>query len=482
MQITPRHIASNTVWYMTALTLQKVISFVYFTILARYLKPEGIGDYAFATSFVLIFAVFADLGMSAIVTREIAKQDDNGEKLFNQVISFKLLTSLLTVIALIIISPLLVHDTTTLILIAVASVAMVLDGFTLLFYSGIRGKQNLGYESVATMIHQAIILALGFILIKLQYPIEILILALVGGSTFNFIYSFWVARRKMGFTLHWQWDQKLLRHLWTMIIPFALTAIFTRLYAYTDSVLLRLIRGSTELGYYSVAYKITFAFQFIPLAIIASLYPAFAYYWNHSKTDLASTFTRSVQYLLLISLPLSFGLIAMAPYLIPKLYTASFSPAIVPLQILIFTLPFLFLNFPFGSLLNAINQQKSQTFIVASGLVWNVIVNLLLIPKYGASGAAVASTSSTILVFILSLWVINSHLAYERLKTLIIAVKALIMALGMAFLVYWLAGVVNMYLAILMAGLAYVLAIWLVGLLKISDIRQLLTSVRQQSE
>ena len=396
MSVTTRKITSNTAWYMIALTLQKVISFVYFTLLARYLGPEDTGKYFFAASYVLIFAVFADLGMSAIATREVAKGGEGADKLFNQIISFKLVTSLFVIVALAIISPLLVHDLVTAVLIIVAAIAMILDGFTLIFYAGIRGKQNLGYESLATLLHQGIVLIAGFILIRLNFPVQVIIAALVIGSSFNLAYSWWVARRRAGF-------------------HFALAAIFTRLYAYTDSVLLRLLQGNIEVGYYSVAYKITFAFQFIPLAFVAALYPAFAYYSQHDKEQLVTTFTRSIQYLLLLAAPISFGLIIAAPYLVPQIYTGAFSQAVLPLQILITNLPFLFINFPLGSLLNAINRQKAQTLIVASGLVWNVATNLILIPRYGAVGAAAASTTSTILVFILSLAVINRYIAYNRL-------------------------------------------------------------------
>jgi len=481
MTVTSNKITSNATWYLIALTFQKVISFVYFTLLARYLGPENTGKYFFATSFVLLFAVFAELGMSAIATREIAKQDSNGEKLFNQLLSFKIVTSIIVLGALAIIAPLSIPDQLSLILIGIAAVAMVLDGFTLLFYSGIRGRQNLGYESIATLIHQGLILIVGTWLMSRGFPVQIIILALIVGSVFNFLYSYWVARYKANFQLHWQWNRGLLLHLWTLIIPFALTAIFTRLYAYIDAILLKFIRGDTELGYYSIAYKITFAFQFIPLALIAALYPAFTYYWQHNKDTLATTFMRALQYLLLISLPISFGLIAAAPYLLPHIYTKSFNPSILPLQILISNLPFLFLNFPLGSLLNAINKQKTQTIIVASGLVWNVIANLLLIPEWGARGAALASTTSTILVFIISFSVISRYVAYPRAKTLLMAFKSLLAASLMALLVYLLAQRLNIYLTIVIAIIEYICSLWLLGLLHPRDIRSLLASLKRKT-
>ncbi len=444
MSLNTRKIASNAVWYMVALTLQKIISFVYFTLLARYLGPEDIGKYFFATSFVLIFAVFTDLGLSLLLTREVAKKEDSNQ-LVSQVVSLKILTSLVVMVALIFIAPLIVHDTTGLILVLLAAAAMILDGFTLIFYAAIRGRQSLGYESIATIIHQAIILTVGLVLMSRNADVVWLMTALVIASTFNFLYSMAVLRFKADFHLHLLWHMPLIRTITVTIIPFALAAIFTRIYAYIDSVLLKVLLDDQAVGLYSIAYKATFAFQFIPLAFVASLYPAFSYYWSHNREQLSQVLSRAIYFLLITSIPIAACLASVAPALVPALYTESFRPSVLPLQILLSTLPFLFINFPLGYLLNAINLQGKQTKILGLTMVYNIIANLILIPLLGPTGAAIASSTGTVIAFIFSWRLVSKQVSVDKSLRLA-TMKILALGLGMVILntvllpyIHWLA-------------------------------------------
>src|SRR3989338_1346644 len=126
--VTPRAIASNTIWYIMALTLQKVFSFVYFTILARYLGPTDTGKYFFAVSFTVLFSVLTDIGLSYILTREVAKFQEQGNRLLSQVVTLKLITSAIVVGLIAVTAPLLTSDPITRQLILVATLAMLLDG------------------------------------------------------------------------------------------------------------------------------------------------------------------------------------------------------------------------------------------------------------------------------------------------------------------------------------------------------------------
>ena len=87
--VTAKKITANTSFYLTALVIQKLLSFLYFTFLARYLGAEGIGQYFFAISFASLFSVVMDFGLSSVLTREIAKSDKNDQEWFQQIFSLK---------------------------------------------------------------------------------------------------------------------------------------------------------------------------------------------------------------------------------------------------------------------------------------------------------------------------------------------------------------------------------------------------------
>src|SRR5574344_1337101 len=84
------NIAKNTSYLTTALILQKIISFTYFTLLARYVGPANLGKYYFAISFTTIFAIFIDLGFANVLTREVAKDSERAQKWFSNILALKI--------------------------------------------------------------------------------------------------------------------------------------------------------------------------------------------------------------------------------------------------------------------------------------------------------------------------------------------------------------------------------------------------------
>ena len=90
------NIAKNTSYLTLALVLQKIISFTYFAILARYLGPHSLGQYYFALSFTTIFSILIDLGFANALTREIAKTASTAGKYLSNIMTLKIFLSIFT--------------------------------------------------------------------------------------------------------------------------------------------------------------------------------------------------------------------------------------------------------------------------------------------------------------------------------------------------------------------------------------------------
>ena len=123
-------ITRNTIFFLTALVIQKLLSFIYFTFLARYLGVEGIGQYFFAISFAAIFSVLMDFGLAPVLTREIAKSDKNDQEWFKQIFSLKLLFSIITVIVAILLNNILFYEDPVKNLIYFSIFIILIDSFT----------------------------------------------------------------------------------------------------------------------------------------------------------------------------------------------------------------------------------------------------------------------------------------------------------------------------------------------------------------
>jgi O-antigen/teichoic acid export membrane protein len=400
-------IARNTGYFTLALIIQKVISFGYFSYIAVKIGAGSLGHYTFALFFTTIFAVMIDIGIANVLVREISKKREASQQYFSAALAIKIPLAILTYLAVVIVINLLDNPELVRQLVYLTGVIMVLDSFTLTFYAFLRGHQNLKFESLGTIIFQLILAASGIIIINLTKDLRLLILAIMAASLFNFIYSGVLIRVKLGLKFFIKSNKAVIKSILIIAIPFALAAIFTRVYGYLDTVLLNQLIDETAVGYYSIPYKITFSLQFIPMAFVASLYPAFSSYFVSSKELLKKTFEKSMIYLGLIAAPLTFGVIALARPLMLRVYTSEFEPSILPLQILMVSIFFLFLNFPLGSLLNACNRQIRNTIHIGVVMVLNIILNVILIPKFSYIGAAIASSVSTFLMFWLQLYVVR---------------------------------------------------------------------------
>lgn len=140
-------------------------------------------------------------------------------------------------------------------------------------------------------------------------------------------------------------------------------------------------------------------------------------------------------YLMIIAVPISVGSILLAEPLIAKVYGPVFGASVPALQILMAGLPFIFLNFPIGYLLNATNRQTKNTINIGITLVVSIILNLILIQQYNFIGASVTNLVSTVLLFSLGLWQVGRVIQYQKWILLKVLLKAVVAAVGMAAII-----------------------------------------------
>lgn len=480
MELTQK-VAKNTSYYTIALIIQKIISFGYFSYLAVQIGAENLGKYTFALSFTTIFAVLIDLGLASVVTREVAKYKERAGEYLTAVLAVKIPLSLLTYLIVVGLINLMGNPAITRQLIYLSGIIMIIDSFTLTFYSIFRGFHNLKVESLGTIVFQILVAGSGIMLVQITHDVRILILAVLFGSAFNLIYSLILLIGKLKIKLSLKPDKTLFKSLMIITIPFALAGIFTRVYGYIDSVFLHQFVSDQAVGHYSIPYKITFALQFIPLAFVAALYPAFATFFNDSKERLKQTFQKSFIYLSMIAVPITFGIASLADKVILHIYSEAYLASITPLRILIAGLPFLFINFPLGALLNACNRQTRNTVNIGIIMVINVVLNLILIPKYSVIGAAASSTFSTILMFLLQLYVAGKivkmdagYLIKQLAKVIFAGVIMYLVIIGLKDLVFYL-------LLIPIAAAVFFLILLATEGFTIREFKELLKSVSQKT-
>jgi O-antigen/teichoic acid export membrane protein len=474
------NIAKNTSYFTFALILQKIISFTYFTLIARGLGPEDLGKYYFAISFTTLFAIFIDFGIANVLTREVAKKPEDAQKLLSGTLAIKIPLTIITWLAVFFAINLLGYSELVKQLVYLSSICMILDSFSLAFFAVIRGFHNLSHESVVSVLFQLIVFIFGLSFLYAGKGLGWIMLALVLASVIKFLYAFALLVIKWHLNLFPILDKKYTASLFTLAIPFGIFAIFQRGYMYLDSVFLSIFAGDKYVGLYQVAFKIIFALQFLPLAFIATLYPAMSNYWLNNRQQLTVTFERAMNYLTIISLPISFGIIALADKIM-LLFKTGFDEAILPLQISIASLIFIFLIFPVGSLLNACDRQKQNTIIMGITFLASIIMNLILIPKFQAIGASITLALTNLFMFILSMVVAKKISDFRMAIILKVFFKSLVASLVMFLAVLYLKNSINIFILSILGGLIYFFILFIIGGFKKEDIFSIYQSFFKKS-
>ena len=469
------NIAKNTSYFTLALILQKVISFTYFVLIARAIGPADLGKYYFAISFTSIFGIFIDIGQSSVLTREIAKRAQSASRLFSSVFLIKLPLALLSVLAVTSIINFSSYPEITRRLVYLSLLCMVLDSFTMTFFAVSRGFHNLKYESLSSVIFQLIVFAVVLAVLKFNLGLVWLMMSLVLASLYNFIFSFYILKTRWQLKLNWRPDKILIKSILLISLPFAVYAIFQRIFMYLDSVLLSLLAGDRQVGIYQIPFKIIFALQFLPLAFVASLFPALSSYWQNNRQQLAITFERAMNYLIIISLPVAVGGAVLADKII-VIFKSGYSDAVLPLQITMVAVIFMFLNFPVGSLLNACDRQKRNTINMGLVLLTSVIINLILIPRLEAVGASLTALLTNLLMFILGMLVVPQITKYDYKKILNMLLKSLLAVAVMSLVGYYLKNLAPLILTIMLSGASYFIALYLIKGFSKEDVSSILKS------
>ncbi len=387
-------VAQNTSFLTLASVFQKVISFVYFTIIARVIGVENTGQYFFAISFTTIFAVVADFGLVPVLTREAAKYLDQSERYINTILWTKMVFGCAAYGLLIVAVNFLNYGSELRPLIYLSGVTMFFDSLQGTFFGIFRARKNLIYESIAVVAAQFTTLVIGTAAILNHASLLWLIAAYTIPSFGNTIYGAYFAARAYGLRYRFTFSFAICKAFVALAVPFAMAGVIGRLYAYTDSILMSKLLPPEHLGWWSVPYKITFAFQFIPSAVAASVYPVMSALSITDPAKIGELFTKAWRYLFAIVFPLSFGLSAIAKPVIVALYGERFLPSVPVLRLLLISLIFSFLGYITGALLNAVNHQKVQTFLLATALFVNTVLNLLFLPRFGIEGAALTAVIS----------------------------------------------------------------------------------------
>lgn len=188
------------------------------------------------------------------------------------------------------------------------------------------------------------------------------------------------------------------RDLLRLALPAGVAVLATSVYFHIDSILLGVLRSSTEVGYYGAAYRLVFAALALPTVANAVALPVLSRLLTGAPRALDAAVSSTTAILLYVSVPLAAATSITAPGLVALVFGSEFAPAAAPLAILIWTCVTVSANTAFAALMLARRQDGRYMKIGVWGGIANLVLNVVAIPVWGMVGAAVTSIATEIFV------------------------------------------------------------------------------------
>lgn len=455
---TARKILSNTVAQVIGKVFVSILGLATVKIATNYLSVEGYGEYVTIYEFLAFFGIAADMGLFTIAVKEMAEDESNIPKIIGNIISLRTILVIITMTAAIIVSLFVpkYQNTNIPLGVAVASITVFLTIMNGTTTSVLQAKLKMGIASITTVLGKATtLLFMGYIVFwgfptDTQTGFYMLLFAGIAGS---FVMVFTTDHYVKKITpLEYRFDLDLWRNVLIKSLPYGLALILNTVYFRINSVLLSFIKGQEEMGIFGVGLKILENFTILPLYFMNSVLPVLTRHIKSGSEKYKQIIKYSFDFLAALSFPMVVGGVLLAYPIIfivssPEFLSRvneGFYGADISFQILIFALMFQFLNVLFAFILVAINKQSKLIYINGACVIINLVLNLFLIPKYGARGAAATSVFSELFILIVTGITARRYLKFSlNIKNLF---KIIFSSLVMGVIVYYLQPITYNYM------------------------------------
>lgn len=458
---TARNVAKNAGVTLFGNLIFRLISVVVVIYMARYLGVEDFGKYNLVFAYLTFFSMITDMGIADILVREMARYPEKTSKMMSNVSLIKLIL-IVTAIALSIgVASLLHYPPDTTMYIYVASFMLLFQAYNDMYRALFQCKLKMEYEIISKLFSRFLSAILIIYIIYMKGTLFQIILITVLSELVKLIMNH--SWSKKIFEPKFEMDRTFWKYMCKESLPIAFSGIFTLMYHRIDVLMLSIMVNESAVGLYSAAYKLSEPLEMFPQAIIFSLYPLISTSFHKSSGDFTKIFSRGIRYLVILTLPVCFGVTILADQIIYLVYDESYSGSIAALRILIWSLFFVSLNYFLSSTLTAINKQKLNTYSVISCVFVNILLNWLMIPSMSYNGASLATVITEIVFLLISTYFIAQNVAIPYISDVII--KVLISCIIMAISIYVLSNSIGLnLLSDIVAGAAiYIVTLFILG-------------------
>ncbi|MBI4557222.1 MAG: flippase [Candidatus Hydrogenedentes bacterium] len=382
-----------------------------FILIFRYFGAERFGEYALILTLLSFCEAVLDFGFGDISVRELCQRPDRARRVLSVLPYAKVLQLL---VAYLLLGTLLVGLRYPEQIVTAGLIA----GFELFCVAGIliyrslfKARLQMERDVLAEVVSLGVFLALLLVICERGAGLSALCGALVASRFVYFLLVYWLGRKRFDLRQS-RWDSDEMRVLFAAALPVGLSAFLVSLYTSMDVLILSKFVELREVGLYAAAYRFVLPLVSLAMSLMVALYPILSHAWTHRRQDLGRYYQQGWDCAAILAGATFCGVQGGASFLM-GLFGAEAVDADRILRVLDVAIATMFLSCLIGPMFVIVGRQW-LTFVFGTwGVLANFTLNLLLIPRFSAMGAAWATVLTELSMTIPSTFVIQRLMGYR---------------------------------------------------------------------
>lgn len=388
---TRQTVIKNILWLSVGNIGGRLIRAAIIVYAARALGAAEYGVFSYALGLAGFFTIFVDIGISSILTREVAQKPERASQLFSTTFWIKSALLLGTAILILFVAPYFSNIDAARALLPLVALLVIFDNLREFSNSFFRAKEKMELEALVTTAMNVAITAFGFIALAIAVNAQSLMIAYVASAGAGFLAAAMFLREEFTHVFR-SFDRALIRPILKSAWPIALMGLLGALSLNVDIIMLGWFRTPEEVGFYSAGQKIVQVLYTIPGIVASALLPLSSRLvglMDHAKVR--ALIEKGLALVFALAFPLAAGGVILAKPIMVFLYGAEYLPGASAFQILIATVLVVFPGTILGNIILAYDKQRNIAWYIGAASASNAVLNALLIPLIGIVGAAIAT-------------------------------------------------------------------------------------------
>ncbi len=428
-------------------------------LMPRYFRASELGGYFVAIALTNLISSLTELGLQNPLIREMTLNLSQTRHYLGNAFIVRAILSLVAYTIMLISGVQLGYAPVIVQMIIFLGLAEIVNSIAQLYRCVFRAHEQIKYEALTVVAERGVFAVIGGIAILMGYSLVTVCQVMLTASFINLILSVGITRAR--FTrLRFQPNRQIVKVLMQQALPFAVGNLFNLLYFRIDAILLSKLSpdGVDANTWYGLAYTIVNAFTILPGAfLMGAMFPVLSRTFERAPSQFPAAYTFGVRWMVLSGIPFAVGLATlsyeMTAALFPTYLPDALSKVSIALQWLSASGGLIFLTTVVLTVLRAADKRRAFSFLMAGTALLNLVLNLLLIPRFSHVGAAVSMVISEGFLLVVGFSYISKQIA--KLTHINFVIKAIILSTVMAIGLVLLKGHLSVWVLIPLAVLFY---------------------------